>query len=229
MIFDIDGTLVDHSSAIEKGVEEFYERYFAEEDVELDEFIEIWEEEHNRYVEQFLEGKISFEEQRVLRVKGVFERFGREIEEENAREYFDFYLDAYERGWKLFPDVIDCLNSLDEYRMAVLSNGDSLQQRQKLKKTGIEDYFEEIVISGDIGIHKPAKGVFDEVVEKIGVDHDECVYVGDSYDADFVGADNAGLYACLIDRDLDVEVEFVGDNFKISSLEYLYDVLRKIN
>ncbi|MFW6196322.1 MAG: HAD family hydrolase, partial [Thermoplasmatota archaeon] len=198
VIFDIDGTLVDHQLAIEKGIEEFYEEYFSDSDIGLGEFKEIWEEEHDKYIEQFLDGEVTFEEQRVLRVKGVFERAGKkEIDEKIAREYFDFYLDAYERGWGLFEDVIDCLDSLDGYRLAVLSNGDSSQQRQKLRDNDIVDYFEEVVISGDIGIAKPEKPVFDEIVEKLGVEYGECVYVGDSYDADFVGADNAGMIACL--------------------------------
>lgn len=227
VIFDIDGTLVDHQLAIEKGIEEFYEEYFRDSEVALEEFKEIWEEEHDKNVKKYLDGEITFEEQRVLRVKGVFERAGKNIDEKTAREYFDFYLDAYERGWELFPDVLDCLDNLDGYRLAILSNGDSSQQRQKLRDTGIEDYFEEVVISGDIGIAKPEKPVFDEIVDKMEVDHDECVYIGDSYDADFVGADNAGMFACLIDRDLEVEVEFVGDNFKICSLKYLKSILDK--
>lgn len=208
VIFDIDGTLVDHHLAIKNGIEEFYKEYFSDSEIELEEFKEIWEEEHDKYVEQFLDGEVTFEEQRVLRVKGVFERAGKDIDKKTAREYFDFYLDAYERSWELFEDVIDCLDSLDGYRLAVLSNGDSSQQRQKLGDTGIELYFEEIVISGDIGIAKPEKPVFDEIVEKLGVDHGGCVYVGDSYDADFVGADNAGMIACLIDRELDIEKKF---------------------
>ena len=229
MIFDIDGTLVDHHLAIEEGIEEFYEEFFSDSEISLGEFKEIWEEEHDKNVDKYLDGEITFEEQRVLRVKGVFERAGKNIDDKTAREYFDFYLDAYERGWELFPDVLDCLDNLDGYRLAVLSNGDSSQQRQKLRDTGIEDHFEEVVISGDIGIAKPEKPVFDEIVDKMEVEHGECVYVGDSYGADFVGADNAGMYACLIDRELDVEVEFVDDNFKISSLGYLPEVLRKIN
>lgn len=227
VIFDIDGTLVDHSMAIENGMEEFYERYFNGSSLELEKFKEIWEEEHDKHVEEFLDGKISFEEQRILRVQGVFERAGREIDRDTAREYFDFYLDAYERGWRLYPDVVDCLDSLDRYRLAVLSNGDSSQQRRKLRDTGIEEYFEEVVVSGDIGIHKPDRRVFDEIIGKLGVDHGDAVYVGDNYDADFVGADGAGLVACLIDRELEVEVEFVGDNFKISSLSHLHDLLER--
>ena len=229
VVFDIDGTLVDHHLAIEKGIEEFYEEYFSDSEIELDEFKEIWEEEHDKYVEQFLDGDITFEEQRVQRIEGVFkEAVDNELDDETAREYFDFYLDAYERGWELFEDVLDCLDNLDGYRLAVLSNGDSSQQRQKLGDTGIEGYFEEVVISDDMGVAKPGKPVFDEIVDKLGVDPGECVYIGDSYGADFVGADNAGMYACLIDRELDVEVEFVGDNFKINSLESIPKILRKI-
>jgi len=229
VIFDIDGTLVDHQFAIEKGIEEFYGEHFSDSEVALEKFKKIWEREHNKNVEKYLDGEITFEEQRKLRVKGVFERAGKNIDDKTAREYFDFYLDAYERGWELFPDVLDCLDNLDGYRLAILSNGDSSQQRQKLRDTGIDDYFEEVVVSGDIGIAKPEKLVFDEIVDKMEVEHSECVYVGDSYGADFVGADNAGMYACLIDRNLEVGVEFVDDNFKISSLGYLPEVLRKIN
>ncbi len=47
VVFDIDGTLVDHQLAIEKGIEEFYGKHFSDSEAALEKIKEIWEKEHN--------------------------------------------------------------------------------------------------------------------------------------------------------------------------------------
>lgn len=223
-MFDIDGTLLDHEGAVIKGIKEIYEQYFRGSSKALKDFINLWAEEHDKYIQRYLDGKISFEEQRILRLKGVFERMGEEIDEETARRYFEFYLDAYQRGWKLYSDVEPCLKGLDGYRLGVLSNGDSDQQRKKLRETGLSEYFEEVVISGDLGISKPDKRIFEEMIELMGVEPPEILYIGDDYEADFLGAYDAGINPCLIDRELD-GVEEVDQGLNIGTLCSLEKVL----
>lgn len=223
-MFDIDGTLLDHEGAVIKGIKEIYEQYFRDSSKGLEDFINIWAEENDKYIQRYLDGEISFEEQRVLRVKGVFERMGEEIDEETARKYFDLYLNAYERGWKLYSDVEPFLEDLDGYRLGVLSNGDPDQQRKKLHETGLSEYFEEVVISGDLGISKPDKRIFEEMIELMEVEPPEIMYVGDDYEADFLGAYNVGINPCLLDRGSD-GVDEVDQGVKIGSLCYLEKVL----
>jgi putative hydrolase of the HAD superfamily len=44
-----------------------------------------------------------------------------------------------------------------------------------------------------VGIEKPDRRIFDLALDRLGLDADEVVYVGDSWEIDVVGARNAGI------------------------------------
>lgn len=52
------------------------------------------------------------------------------------------------------------LHSLEGYRLGIISNGKSIQQRAKLSCTNIEKYFEIILISEETGFAKPSVDIF---------------------------------------------------------------------
>ncbi len=227
IIFDIDDTLINHTLAIKQGCKDFYDKFIAEKGITLSEFQEIWKEEHDKYVEQYLKKDVTFQEQRILRLKGVFSRFGENISSAEAKEYFNYYLTAYENNWSLFSDV--CLDLLNKYLLGIISDGDSGQQRQKLKDKSIIDYFDTVVISGDLGISKPDKRIFKKCLNDLDINSYEALYIGDNYKKDFIGAINSGLYAGLIDRNTDKKIEYVENGFIINSLEVIPEIIKEIN
>ena len=79
------------------------------------------------------------------------------------------------------------------YKMAILSNGDSKSQHAKIDALPLEPYFDEIFVSGDYGVHKPDKKIYEIVAEKLGVRCDECMMIGDVYSTDILGAIRAGV------------------------------------
>lgn len=72
-------------------------------------------------------------------------------------------------------------------------------QRNKIEAMGLTPLFDTIVLSGEAGVHKPDRRVFDLATQRLGVANEECVFVGDNPDADIVGAINAGMEAVWID------------------------------
>ena len=138
IVFDIDDTLVNHTSAIKNASRDFYDKFIADKVITLEEFQNIWKEEHDKYVKQYLKKVITFQEQRILRLKGVFSRLGENISNMKAKEYFNYYLNVYEKNWDLFSDV--SLSNLSEYKLGIISDGDSEQQRQKLKNNNLKLY-----------------------------------------------------------------------------------------
>ena len=72
-------------------------------------------------------------------------------------------------------------------------------QRNKIETMGLTPLFDAIVLSGEVGVHKPDRRVFDLAVRRLGVANEECIFVGDNPDADIVGALNAGMEAVWID------------------------------
>lgn len=200
VIFDIDGTLMDHLSAQQAGLEKLYGALEEAQRVSVDEFVAIWQREADRYWEQYRAGKITFIQQRLLRVKAVFDCLGEYASDETAMRVFLMYLAEYEGSWRLYGDVLPCLDSLSAYRLAIISNGDSSHQRRKLERTGIASRFESVVISGDLGVYKPDPEIFERSLRELGVSAEEAVYVGDHLESDALGAREAGIWGIWLAR-----------------------------
>ena len=97
---------------------------------------------------------------------------------------------------ELFAKSIETLEYLrGKYRLAMLTNGSVISQQGKLDTININEYFEDIVISGTYQIHKPDKRIFQIVLDKLDVQPYEVVYVGDGLVNDVQGALSMGMKA----------------------------------
>jgi HAD superfamily hydrolase (TIGR01549 family) len=81
----------------------------------------------------------------------------------------------------------------DQHRVGLITNGPSLEQREKLRRSGLESRFESMTISGEVGVAKPEPAIFEQALISLGVDPGEAVYVGNNFASDVVGAHAAGL------------------------------------
>lgn len=81
------------------------------------------------------------------------------------------------------------------YRLGLLSNFDT-SLPAFCCELGFGDYHLDLVLASDeIGIRKPSPDIFLEGCRRLGVEPHRCLYVGDSFEKDVVGAANAGLNA----------------------------------
>jgi len=85
------------------------------------------------------------------------------------------------------------------YRIGVVSNAEG-RVATDLDAAGYRDLFETVVASHVVGVEKPDPGIFRIALERLGVDRDRAVYVGDVPSVDVAGARRAGLAPVLIDR-----------------------------
>jgi putative hydrolase of the HAD superfamily len=200
IVFDIDGTLVDHNGAQRDGLARLYETLEEAQSVPVDQFVAVWQREADRYWDMYQAGRVTFIQQRLLRVKAVLSQLGAAVSDEVAMRIFRTYLAEYEGSWRLFDDVLPCLESLAEYTLAVLSNGDSSQQRRKLDRTGIASRFSSVVVSGDLGVSKPHPAIFRQSLRELGVPAEETVYIGDDLESDALGARGIGMHAIWLAR-----------------------------
>jgi epoxide hydrolase-like predicted phosphatase len=79
-------------------------------------------------------------------------------------------------------------------RTGLISNswGEGLAYDQSL----LDELFDAIVISGDVGMHKPEPEIFHLGAEKIGIAPDECVFVDDLKE-NIAGAEAVGMTGIL--------------------------------
>ena len=103
---------------------------------------------------------------------------------------------------RTFPGATDALAQLRRrFPLALLTNGPGDLQRLKLKRTGLEPYFDAVIVSAEAGLAKPSAEVFALVCDSIGSPAERSIVVGDDWELDVVGAQTAGLPAILVCND----------------------------
>ncbi len=201
IIFDIDGTLLNHEQAIKRALENIYSLVKSKiPQSTFDEFFLIWKTKTDQYMNEYLDGNITFEQQRILRVQSVFNKWDQTLSSDQAMEIFTQYLIKYEENWILYEDVLPCLTMLEKFPLGIVSDGEGFQQRQKLAVTNIESFFRSIIISGEVGLRKPNPNLFKKCANELNLSLEELVYVGDQLEIDALGAFNSGMHGVLIDR-----------------------------
>ena len=104
----------------------------------------------------------------------------------------------------LYDDTIPTLEYLRDagFKLAIVSNWDTPLD-PLTERLGIAHYFDVIVASHDTRVRsaKPDPHIFNYTLAAVGVSAEEVVHVGDTYEADIVGARNVRIRPILIDRD----------------------------
>lgn len=104
----------------------------------------------------------------------------------------------------LYDDTVPTLEYLRGagFKLAIVSNWDTPLD-PLTERLGIAHYFDVIVASHDARVlsAKPDPHIFNYTLAAIGVSAAETVHVGDTYEADIVGAQNVGIRPILIDRE----------------------------
>lgn len=108
---------------------------------------------------------------------------------------------AEDKAWVTFSDVLPSLEALRERNipMIVFSNFDE-RLVKILEDLYVAKYFERVVCSTQIGYAKPDPKAFLAVAELVKLRPQEILHVGDGYENDYLGAQNAGMQALLLDR-----------------------------
>ena len=125
---------------------------------------------------------------------------------------------------ELYPDAEPTLERLvgDGYALGLISNAPADTSRA-VRALGLTKYLGTIVISGVVGYTKPHPEIFRIALRETGVDASEAVHVGDLYEADVIGARNAGMEGILIDRD---GTQRSPDCPRVRSLSEIYQFIR---
>ncbi|SES72054.1 putative hydrolase of the HAD superfamily [Nonomuraea wenchangensis] len=162
IFFDLDGTLVDHRSAVMETIAAIV-RAAPDATAPPDELVALWWSLEARHMREYLAGQCSFAEHHRRRLRSFLPMLGEPVPDDPAlldAWIEERYLSAFEESWQTYPDVRPCLEALKELprgpRLAVLTNGDPGQQRAKLARFGLLGYFEAVLTPTELGAAKPA-------------------------------------------------------------------------
>ncbi len=116
---------------------------------------------------------------------------------------------------------------IPDSRIYIVSNGATINAKGRIASTGLDKYIDDIFISEDMGVTKPAVEFFDMVLDSIKAPKESCIVIGDSLSSDMLGAKNAGLDSVwfMPTGDVEAAVKDYEINYCAFSFDELYEVL----
>jgi putative hydrolase of the HAD superfamily len=190
---DIDDTLVDFTTSARKALSSMIGR---------DDMWPAWQRMTEEHVAKVVAGEMDADTMRMARTKAFLADLGALLDDESVCRLEDRRLAEMAGGWRLFSDVLPCLDWLRAagLKVAAVTNASGSHQRAKLSCLGITRFFDAIVIAGELGAAKPDPTIFKAACALLDVPVCQALHIGDRLDVDAVGARDAGLHGVWLDR-----------------------------
>ncbi|MBN1316974.1 MAG: HAD family hydrolase [Anaerolineales bacterium] len=133
----------------------------------------------------------------------------------------------------LFPGTIEILSHLvsKNMKLALVTNGDSEGQREKIDRFDLEKYFDAILIEGEMGFGKPDERVFIKALEILNATPERTLMVGDNLKWDVGGPQALGIRGIWYDRKSKglPENSTIKPDRIISNINHLVEILIELN
>lgn len=227
VFFDLDNTLWDFEKNSRLAMKELYDERIKALDKSgagYSKFMDMFEAINEDLWEDYRCGRVTKEELRKLRFYKSLKNLG--IDDKLFAEEIE---GKYVSGTASKPNLVD--NALDvlkfykgKYRLGIITNGFIEAQEVKMKSSNIKSYFDYIIVSENAGYNKPDRRIFDFALKTAGINSSEAVFVGDEYDVDMLGAQNAGIKGIWFNRKNTVNTKLY-DCIEIFSLSDLYNII----
>jgi putative hydrolase of the HAD superfamily len=224
IMFDADDTLFDfkkcESDAFKNTMLEFNIEY--DEKHHLQEYSAI----NSAMWKEFEDGLVTQEKLKVERFKRLSEKINTVF---NEVEFARSYSRHLSNTSFLYDDSMGLVKDLyKNYRLTLITNGLKDVQDNRLRKSVIGKYFEDIVISEEVQVAKPDPKIFELALNNIKhTDKSSVLMVGDSLNSDIQGGINFGIDTCWFNPNRIVNRTRFKPTYEISNLMELKSVLGK--
>ena len=194
IFIDLDDTLWAFTENARDTFEEMYhqyrfERYFQS----FDHFMELYVPKNLELWDLYGRHEISKDELNARRFSYPLLQVGVD-DPALVKAYSDGFFAAIPYKRKLMPHAMEALEYLSgKYRLYILSNGFRELQEQKMRSAGILHYFRKIVLSEDIGAHKPFPAIFNFAMSATQSEFRTSLMIGDNWKNDVAGARDVGM------------------------------------
>jgi putative hydrolase of the HAD superfamily len=222
IIFDADETLFDFKKSEKFALENTFREFRLNYDENR--HLGVYEEINAAAWKDLENGLIRQKELNELRFQRLLQRL--QIDRD-AMSFAGAYIRHLSGASFLYENSLAVIEKLSRScRMAILSNGLAGVQNGRLRKSDVSKYFEEIIISEEVGLAKPDPAIFELLFERMGYpDKSKALMVGDSLSSDIRGGINFGIDTCWYRPGNAPARDDIAPTYEISRLEELFDLL----
>lgn len=225
IFFDLDHTLWDFDKNSTETLFFLFDQHNFNQlhGIQKEEFVFQYHKVNRELWELFNHNIIDKHELRELRLQQTFINLGIDIAAIPIT-FNEEYIKICPKKGNLFPHTIAMLTYLSsKYNIHILSNGFEEIQAIKIKTSGIAHFFKTVFTADTIGFKKPHLNFYNHVINELNIHSNECIMIGDTLDADVLGAMNAGIKAVYFNPEKNKHSTKL--DFEINSLIQLKDFL----
>lgn len=240
ILFDLGNTLIyfdgDWQEVMARAVQALYQALLKQNlDLPADEFQNtFWEQLNSYYIQR--EHELKETTTSNLLAEHLASYGFSELKPEVLRKAIASLYAVTQQHWHPEKDTLAVLEQLASqgFRMALISNaGDDQDVQTLVDKARIRPYFELILSSAAAGIRKPDPEIFRGVLHQMKVRPDEAAMIGDTLNADILGAQRTGILDIWISRrvnaaNLRQEYASIQPSFEIDTLSDLPGLLAEL-
>ncbi len=195
IFFDLDHTLWDFERSAEETKRELFETLKLK-----DKGIVSYEAFREKYVginlalwALYREDKIAKDDLNFRRFNDTLCEFG--IQDRTLGEAMAYgFTEGISSKTSLFPFAIEILEYLyPKYLLHIITNGFEEVQFRKLKNSGMDHYFTNVITSEEAGSKKPDPEIFQYSLRKTGALAADSLMIGDDLEVDMAGARQNGM------------------------------------
>lgn len=195
VIFDYGNTLIEFGpnqvEACDRALSKALCEMFGEH-----EFNRLHEIQHHErrspYAGEFKENDLADTTRDLIRT--LYER---DASDDQIRDLLEIRFNVMVSQIQVSPEVHDVLHRLSQrFRLGLISNYPcSRSIRHSLEEHGLDEWFETIVVSADVGHVKPHPKLFEKAASEMNVEPEATLYIGDNWLGDIQGAKRFGMKA----------------------------------
>ncbi|MHA6260801.1 YjjG family noncanonical pyrimidine nucleotidase [Sporosarcina sp. CAU 1771] len=213
LLFDLDDTLFSFNEAEKNALDQTFQSF------ELPNGLEMYRESYkaiSKVLWNDLEmGRISISNLKSERFRRLFLEHELDIDPERFGE---MYIDNLGKEVHMIDGVLEMLDRVSKCRLAVLTNGFTDVQNERIGSSVLHDTFEVIITSEETGTQKPDPKIFEYTFNALNItDTSRVLMIGDSLSSDIQGGNNFGIDTCWFNRDKKENTTTVQPTYEISS------------
>ena len=194
VFFDLDHTLWDFDRNSELAFAKMFEKHRI--NLNLKDFLLAYQPINFQYWKWYREGSVTKEQLRYGRFKKSFNALDVFIDDHLIDRLSVDYINYLPENNFLFDGAQEVLRYLSaKYSLHIITNGFEEVQQTKLDRSNIAHYFNSVTTSEEVGVKKPHPLIFEHALRLAGAAPGNSVMIGDTYEADILGAQNAGMHS----------------------------------
>ncbi|CAK8053890.1 YjjG family noncanonical pyrimidine nucleotidase [Eupransor demetentiae] len=192
LIFDLDDTLFDFKGGEDAGLKTALQD-FGLSDAELDQFLVTYDQVNQGLWRAFEDGEISRHDIFKRRFPDTLEEM--KMDAADGKMLEERYYAQLVKNFRLLPHAKELLDALQgQHTLIAGTNGQTDMQKSRLAGTGLDQYFDQVYISDEIGVGKPDPAFFEHIfAQNPDMTRENTVMIGDGVNSDMQGAQKAGL------------------------------------